>query len=461
MCVRRLFLLPIAVIVLTMMPGVAHASTSTSCTFDSSTATVTATIGSGQSPTLERSGDAITFDGSACGAATVTNTDTVNVSAPDHVTTEGLTVSIASGPFAPGRTSEIDGTDEIEIAASLEGVEPLTVIGSGGPDSITIRADGADLIPSSNPQEFEVTFPTTTATKTLFGGAGNDILWMEGAYTSVVDAGDGDDTITPGNYAASSYDGGPGTDTIRYDASGAITVHATASGSGTADRTGGRIDSFTSLEHIVGGVGNDTFYGSNGNDWFDGGPGNDWFLPWGGDDHIEGGAGIDTMTVGASADAVTFDMTAKTASGEGTDTFDAVDILQGSPTNDSFVGDPELAGVLILDGYGGKDLLDLRTAESGQTIYTSDIAYGPGAVVAVGIPHIIGSPFRDRVSVYQTPAVGGSVRFSGMGGNDLLIGGPRPDRLDGGPGDDRLNGKGGVDTCSGGPGADTLLNCEG
>ena len=68
---------------------------------------MTATIGSGQSPTLERSGDAITFDGSPCGDATVTNTDTINVAAPDVATIEGLTVSMAGGQFAPGKTAEV------------------------------------------------------------------------------------------------------------------------------------------------------------------------------------------------------------------------------------------------------------------------------------------------------------------------------------------------------------------
>ena len=191
-----------------------------------------------------------------------------------------------------------------------------------------------------------------------------------------------------------------------------------------------------------------------------GGGGNDWFLPSGGDDQVEGGDGIDTMTVGASASAVTFDMSAGTAIGEGADTFDSVEALQGSPLDDSFTGDPTIAGLLVIEGYGGNDLVDLRTAATGQTIYTSDSIYGPGTVVASGISHIIGSPFHDKIVVYQTPTIGGAVRFSGMGGNDRLIGGPRRDDLAGGPGNDTLNGKGGIDTCSGGPGGDTLRNCE-
>lgn len=418
---------------------------------------MTATIGSGQSPTLERSGDAITFDGSPCGDATVTNTDTINVAAPDVDTFEGLTVSLAGGQFAPGKTAEADGTDEIEINTALSTDEPLVVVGTSGPDTITMRGYGADLI-SGAPSEFEITYPLAAAKKSVVGDSGDDFIRMDNVYESEVHGGQGEDTIEAANFAASNYDGGADADTIRYLAASLLTVHATASGAATVDLGGGGVDTLSDMETIVGSPGNDTFYGSPGNDSFDGGGA---FLPSGGGDHVEGGDGIDVMSAGASALPVTFDMTAKTASGEGADTFDAVEVLQGSPNDDVFIGDAELGGVLPLDGFGGRNLLDLRAAKSGQTIYTSDSSWwGPGPLIVVAIPRIIGSPFRDRISVYLTPADGGSVHFSGMGGNDVLIGGPRRDRLEGGAGDDRLNGKGGLDTCSGGPGSDTLLNCK-
>ncbi|HLB39491.1 MAG TPA: hypothetical protein VJM84_03490 [Actinomycetota bacterium] len=465
---RRLFLVPIATVLIATMPIPASATTSTSCTFDSGSATVTATVGSGASPTLERSGETITFDGSSCGTATVTNTDAITVSAPDVATSEGLTISIAGGQFAPGKTPEADGNDEIEITINLAETEPLTVRGSDGPDDLAMSGKWIDLT-VGRVGEFEAvrTVMTANSPSILIGAGGDDHLWTAQKYEftsfapiSDVRGGPGDDTIEPAMYAPSSYDGGSGTDTIRYAAANGIILHATASGSGTVDRGGGGIDAITDVEHFVGSPSNDTFYGSQDGDWFDGGRGSDWFLPWGGDDHVSGGDEYDTMTVGASTRAVTFDLTAKTAIGEGADTFDGVEILQGSPTDDVFMGDPELAGVLVLDGEGGTDLLDLRTAESGQTVYTSDIAYGPGALVVVGIPHIIGSPFRDKFSVYQVAVDGGSVRFSGRGGHDVLIGGPRRDVLEGGPGDDKLDGKGAIDTCTGGPGTDSLLHCE-
>src|SRR6476659_9968619 len=115
---NRLSVLTAAISVITVWvaPGVAQASAATSCSFDAGTATVTAVIGSGESATLIRNGSAIEFGGSACGAATVANTDQVNIDLPDQTTTESLTISMANGAFAPGETAEGDGSDEIEIA---------------------------------------------------------------------------------------------------------------------------------------------------------------------------------------------------------------------------------------------------------------------------------------------------------------------------------------------------------
>jgi Ca2+-binding RTX toxin-like protein len=473
---RRLARVCLLAFAISLLPTTfANASATTSCSFDSGTATVTATIGSNDSPTLLRSGNAITFGGAACDAATVTNTDTINVSAPDPASSEGLTISIAGGQFAPGKTAEGDGSDEIEIALTLAADEPLTIIGSSDADDLTALGDVVDLKPGTA-SEYEVSrsaFDDTTPT-TLIGGQGNDHLNMTTPFNSsdfstnsTVLAGPGDDVITPSPYKGSLYDGGNGADSISYpnlwDGEG-IMVHVTsASVSATVDRGNGvttATDTLTDIEAIGGSPEDDTFYGSTGNDLFDGAGGDDWFLPWGGDDSIVGGTGFDELTVGASTAPVTFDMTAETTSGEGTDTFDGIEILQGSPNDDDFVGDPELAGVIVLDGSGGQDVLDLRGAESGQTVYTSTVAYAPSPVAAIGIQRIIGSPFRDKIIVYQTPADGGGVHFSGGGANDRLTGGPRRDLLEGDGGDDIIDGKGAVDTCRGGRGTDTLLHCE-
>jgi hypothetical protein len=81
------------------------------CSFDAGTATVTVTPLDGSADIIRR-GDAIAVDGVDCGAATVTNTDTVDV-VPS--TGDAVTIDLRGGPFAPGLTDEGDGSSEIEF----------------------------------------------------------------------------------------------------------------------------------------------------------------------------------------------------------------------------------------------------------------------------------------------------------------------------------------------------------
>jgi Ca2+-binding RTX toxin-like protein len=293
---------------------------------------------------------------------------------------------------------------------------------------------------------------------------------MERAYTSVVNAGDGDDSILAGCFANSTYDGGPGTDTMDFsmcDIPFGITVHALGGGSATAKRDSGGTpgtDDLSGIEQIIGSAANDTFYGSTGPDRFVGGDGNDWFLPWGGDDNIDGGAGYDTMTTGASTEPITFDMSAEQATGEGIDTFANVEILQGSPGNDRFTGDPRTSDVIAVDGYGGRDVVDLRSATHRQFVWTSPVdalASAPAdiSLFVQGIRRVRGSNRADRIEVGSLNGQEMRARFRGEGGDDRLLGGIYRDVLDGGPGNDVLNGAQGRDTCIG-DGGDVVLNCE-
>jgi hypothetical protein len=128
------------------LPGTAQASVATSCTFDAGTATVTATLGSGDAAVLERSGDAIEFAGSPCETADVSNTDQINVAAPDDTTVEALTISLDGGDFAPGKTAEADGNDEIEISLDIADDDSLSILGSGSADDIKVDVNGIDLL---------------------------------------------------------------------------------------------------------------------------------------------------------------------------------------------------------------------------------------------------------------------------------------------------------------------------
>ena len=133
--------------------------------------------------------------------------------------------------------------------------------------------------------------------------------------------------------------------------------------------------------------------------------------------------------------------------------------------DDRFDGDPSVDGILQIDGYGGRDVLDLSTASWPQSVYL-----GPDmpsySLWAIGIAVVIGSDKNDHL-VFASGDV--RAQFRGRKGDDTLIGGPLDDVLTGGPGNDTLRGKGGndridgqdgTDTCDGGAGVNSITRCE-
>ena len=215
---------------------------------------------------------------------------------------------------------------------------------------------------------------------TINGRAGNDRL----------SGGLGDDAL-----AASS-----GEDTVDYTGVGAVLVinltTQLAIGEGT--------DTLGSVEHAVGGLGNDTIVGSLLNNTLDGGPGNDTLSGGPGNDSLLGGDGADVLRPEGGADTVN--------GGDGNDTVD-YSTAAGQIT------------ASLLTGSGGTngDASDTDTYTSGT------------------IEHIVGSPQADSLT-----GNGNANTLSGLGGAD---------RLDGDAGDDTLIGGAGGDTLIGGGGSDT------
>jgi Ca2+-binding RTX toxin-like protein len=75
------------------------------------------------------------------------------------------------------------------------------------------------------------------------------------------------------------------------------------------------------------------------------------------------------------------------------------------------------------------------------------------------IRRIQGSDRSDRIQVGDVNGSELRARFSGNGGDDLLVGGIHHDVLRGGPGDDTLDGKARRDICYGGAGVNSYINC--
>jgi Ca2+-binding RTX toxin-like protein len=453
------------IVLLLWLPDIAQASIATSCTFDVGTATVTATLGSGEAATLERSGDAIVFAGSPCETAVVSNTDQINVAAPDDTTVEGLTISLDGGDFVPGKTTEADGDDEIEISVDIANDDSLSILGSASADDIKVDVNGVDLL-AGTPHEEEVTFVASIlATITLNGGPAHDVLGMR-AYAGTVQGGSGRDTITGEVNQPASYDGGPGVDLLTIADPNGIIVTSTGAGSYDIQRTGGT-DTTTDMERLAGGDARDVLFGGPAEDEFFGRGGNDVFALLGGSNTAYGGQGFDALTYIQQASPVAIDMTSGKVLGKGsdvTDVFKSVETVQATEGDDLFAGDPIAGGILEIDGSVGHDVLDMHTAHQGQVVYLTPafpITY-PAWVrfVAESIRVVRGSRFHDHMAVGEANGVHPRARFLGLGGDDRLVGGSHHDVLEGGAGDDRLDGRGGRDICIGGPGTDVIERCE-
>jgi Ca2+-binding RTX toxin-like protein len=347
-------------------------------------------------------------DGSQCGTATVTNTDTINVSA----TAGTVVIDLSAGPFAPGQKAEASGQSEIEFTGSL-GSGIIRIDGSDGPDTIAAGTDGVNLNAEENADDVDVTI-TGVASMVVNGGNGNDSLTWDGregtgsisTISGAFDGGDGNDLLA-GSAGDDTIAGSTGTDTVDYSAA-SFSVYIPSLPNSTVTSIIGS-DVLTGIENAIGSPASDYLYGGAAPNVLRGGGGNDVFRGRGGDDLIVGGPGSDGIDLSRSPKRVVVDLARGRADGEGHDVLQKIENATGSKYGDRIKGTPGANGL-----YGG---------------------------------------------------AGADVLVSGAG-NDFLDGGDGGDTLNAGTGDDQVYGGSGTDTIDGGPGFDACLggervrNCE-
>ena len=140
------------------------------------------------------------------------------------------------------------------------------------------------------------------ATAQATGGAGTDTLRNFENLT-----GSSFNDLLLGNAGANVIDGGAGVDTVSYAAAVAgVTARLDL---GTAQVTGGALDTLRNLEGVIGSALNDLLLGNAGANTLHGGAGADT---------LAGGAGQDLLTGGAGADVFRFDALADSAPGAAT-----------------------------------------------------------------------------------------------------------------------------------------------
>ena len=214
----------------------------------------------------------------------------------------------------------------------LTGTEDADVIvGLGGNDTVQ-GGDGDDRI---------------------CGGAGNDKL-STGWGFSQIDGGVGNDRLLiTGGYA--DMWGGAGNDTLKvaYEGSG-WAWYANAPNGVNANLTTGWATG-EGTDRLIGVYG---LVGTNYDDTLVGSPFDNEFMGLEGNDRIEGGGGdFDAALFIYARAPVTIDLTAHTATGEGTDTLIGIEHVHGGPFDDVITGD--LNSNLLHGGEGNDTLLGL------------------------------------------------------------------------------------------------------
>jgi uncharacterized delta-60 repeat protein len=346
--------------------------------------------------------------------------------------------------YIQDRIVHVDGTAGDDVIATGGGIvsEQLTVTFNGQThqfdevdfDSVLIRglagndslndqspyptrfegADGNDFVDAAGD---EIGLDVT-----VIGGAGDDVMLYNGAFTNGLTPFDGGlnrDKIIFRPVGSGDLDlrDFPTVEDAVIESTGNLTGNAlnnhltvTSTGQifgGDGDDTLVSGDSADSV-HLFGESGNDLLLGSSGSPTtLDGGAGNDTLASNGGTEVLKGGAGTDEVTYASRTAALRITLDDIANDGE-------------TGENDNVFSDIER-----IRGGAGADWIDGNAA--------GNILFG----------------------------LAGNDTLVGFGGNDALFGGNDNDRIYGGSGDDYMEGNGGDDTLQGEAGADNMLGHDG
>ena len=473
----------------------AEAQTKPTCSFDGTAAAVTVNV-NGRIARLQAhkpSGE-IRLNGVVCGAARLTNTDSILVVGGPLDDTLKLI-----GTFAPGLTAEGDGSSEIEVSVAFTDADLVRFDLTGGSNrliftggGIDVGEDGDEDVTTAGTGHLEVwglggndvidasaysAMPSAGQLfVALYGGEGDD--WLIGTNVGsedVLDGQGGDDALYgrggvdilrggPGNdilYGGQGNDtfiseilvdggdemhGGPDLDYVSYQTRPSTMPVTVTVGNGLADDgapgEGDLVDG--NIEIIVGTSGPDVLIGSEGPEQLDGRDGDDQLVGGSGDDLLLGGNDNDTLDGG-----------------------DGADLLDGGNDHDTVTYDTRTAAITVTLDSGGAN--DGEDGEGDEVVSVEDVVGSQGPNVLVGnnkSNRFWGSDTADD-ELYGGGAadvlrgLGGDDLLVGDSGDDILDGGEDDDTLDGGTGNDTLDGRNGADFYDGGDGNDIMRNGDG
>lgn len=364
-----------------------------------------------------------------------------------------LVVGLLAPATAHAATVTASGGVVLVTAAPGE-VNRITVTPGSG--TVEVRDTGAAIVAGTGctlPQAGRVTCAATITRAEIDLGDGDDTFTLTGATPATVSDGPGRDTVAGGSgddvflagAGNDAYTGGSGSDRVDFSARTAPVVADLAAG-------GAEGDTFTTVEALIGGSGDDDLTGNSGANTLDGGPGDDVLDGAGGADALEGGAGFDTADYASRTVAITADADGSGddgASNERDDVRPSVERILGGSAGDTLTGTSLVGngGNDRLTGTSGNDALTGGTGDDTLTGAAGDDALDAGD----GNDTLTGGDGHDVLT-----AGSGTDKAYGDAGDDRLTGGDGADTLEGGTGDDALDGGAANDTLKGGDGQDAL-----
>jgi Ca2+-binding RTX toxin-like protein len=391
-------------------------------------------------------------DDTLSGGANAAVGDTVSYASASAGVTVSLAVAVAQNTGVTGNDT-LSGFENLLGSAfddALTGDAGNNVIDGGSGNDILIGGAGADTLKGG----------LGIDTVSYAGSGAGVIVTINGAASGGDAAGDiltgienligsaGNDTLT-GDTSANTFDGGLGANTINGGAGIDTVTYANASGSmsinifngGVNATGGGRSDSLSGIENIIGTAFNDTIIGDGNANIFEGGAGADTMNGGGGNDtltYASSNAGINmSLVIGATntgghaaGDVLTGSGFANIIGSAYDDTLrgnTAANSLNGGDGNDILIGgagSDTLDGGLGLDtaSYVGSTAVTVNLTSNNYRGVNQGVVYSGygGAGDAAGdtyngIENVTGSSFNDALM----GTIGNNV-IDGGAGNDLI-----------------------------------------
>ena len=330
--------------------------------------------------------------------------------------------------YLPSENTLLDGGAGNDMLQT-SGISNDSLYGGEGNDYLTAN---------SSAQWYGNSYSYLPSGNTLMdGGAGNDTLNTNGGGNDSLYGGEGNDYLTANSSAqwyGNSYSYLPSGNTLMDGGDGNDTLNT--SGGGNDSLYGGDGNDVITATNVWVWTGNDSYYTPSGNIFMNGGTGNDTLWGADGNDVLCGAGGNDQLSGGNGADTYVF---------------------SGSFGQDTIMADTRNAqDWLSFEGYSRTQIAAARVGN--DLVLTLDA--GNTVTIRGWDGSIDQFSFSDGIYALDTSGNWQStepVFQEGGEGNDILIGGFGNDTLRGGNGNDVLVGLGRNDVLSGGAGNDVYL----